>query len=469
MEKKKRIALSAGLLAAALLFNPGVLASDDTQEPENSKGHFGFLPPQPPLKLPGSHYFLVKVSSDFSRLGQAGGINYQITGVNVYWKTKGIDQERGRSHASLVGPNLPNCSFGYEAPCDVTLANAEGGNEDRSRGGNLYQLGSTEHLEGLVWVYSNHLAPDRNGDIPTGAPSYLDDSVCPDLVTNPDLNHAYDGRRTRFFRGFYDGFEHCGNGIENIPGTTRTLRPDGTYDAKVTNPDNDVHLSAMFNSQDSSICNDAGPLYCGGSGNTPSGYIYIPSNNLKYLVIEVMGFEAHSHDLHTFPIIAFKYTNIAPDDPDSYKMEFVSSQDKTGVNLGEPISYMVPFYNKGFSSYRNINLFASDFHWNEDISNDGHDDKYVGYGNYGPLLDFKNIDYLEVNLKSLDHMVLNGPSRMAKNNVSVDGTRGGVGVSLRKYDWKCSEGPEVVPDGAELNGATEEEYLKANCAYKTRY
>ena len=32
MEKKKRIALSAGLLAAALLFNPGVLASDDTQE-----------------------------------------------------------------------------------------------------------------------------------------------------------------------------------------------------------------------------------------------------------------------------------------------------------------------------------------------------------------------------------------------------------------------------------------------------
>ncbi|HBE9115764.1 TPA: hypothetical protein KNG88_001416 [Citrobacter braakii] len=466
MEKKKRIALSAGLLAAALLFNPGVLASDDTQEPENSKGHFGFLPPQPPLKLPGSHYFLVKVSSDFSRLGQAGGINYQITGVNVYWKTKGIDQERGRPNASFIGPNLPNCSFGYEAPCDVTLANAEGGNEDRSKGGNLYQLGSTEHLEGLVWVYSNHLPPDSDGDIPTGAPSYLDDRICPDLVTNPDLNHAYDGRRTRFFRGFYNGFEDCGNGIENIPGTTRTLRPDGTYDAKVTNPDNDVHLSAMFNSQDSSICNDAGPLYCGGSGNTPSGYIYIPSNNLKYMVIEVMGFEAHSHDLHTFPIIAFKYTNEDPDDPENYKMEFVSTQDKVGQ--GEPVSYMVPFYNKGFSSYRNLNPFESDLHWNEEENNiDGKKDTFVGYGDYGPLLDFKNIDYLEVSIKSLDHMVLNGPSDMAKGN--VHNTQGGVGVRLHKYDWKCSEGPEVVPDGAELNGATEEEYLKANCAYKTRY
>ena len=84
MEKKKRIALSAGLLAAALLFNPGVLASDDTQEPENSKGHFGFLPPQPPLKLPGSHYFLVKVSSDFNSLGMPSPGRYQTTGVNVY-------------------------------------------------------------------------------------------------------------------------------------------------------------------------------------------------------------------------------------------------------------------------------------------------------------------------------------------------------------------------------------------------
>ena len=42
MEKKKRIALSAGLLAAALLFNPGVLASDDTQEPRTAKGILAF-------------------------------------------------------------------------------------------------------------------------------------------------------------------------------------------------------------------------------------------------------------------------------------------------------------------------------------------------------------------------------------------------------------------------------------------
>ena len=107
-----------------------------------------------------------------------------------------------------------------------------------------------------------------------------------------------------------------------------------------------------------------------------------------------------------------------------------------------------------------MNPEASNLHLNEPERNDS--------DGYGRILDFRNIDYLEVDIKSVAHMEIHGDPPMARDNYTGSG-RGGVGVSLRKYDWKCSEGPEVVPDGTELNGATEEEYLKANCAYKTRY
>lgn len=455
MEKKKRIALSAGLLAAALLFNPGVLASDDTQEPENSKGHFGFLPPQPPLKLPGSHYFLVKVSSDFNSLGMPSPGRYQTTGVNVYWKTKGVDQERGRPRFSFIGPNLPNCPFSSGAPCSVTLANAEGDpDESAAHDKKLYQLGSSEHLEGLVWVYSDTGA--TNGNDWFGSPSQNDDFHCYD----PALYRTDYSRRTRFFRGFYWGFKDCGNNIEN--------KADIVFDSngqfvRTTEPDNDVQLSAMFNTQDPELCGDAGSLYCGGyqrpgtAGGKPSGYIYIPSNNLEYMIIEVMGFEARQGNpgaQYTFPIIAMKYTSVSPE---NYEMEFISTHDSDNSN---PPPILKSFYQKGFTSYRNMNPEASNLHLNEPERNDS--------DGYGRILDFRNIDYLEVDIKSVAHMEIHGAPPMARDNYTGSG-RGGVGVSLRKYDWKCSEGPEVVPDGAELNGATEEEYLKANCAYKMRY
>ena len=452
MEKKKRIALSAGLLAAALLFNPGVLASDDTQEPENSKGHFGFLPPQPPLKLPGSHYFLVKVSSDFNSLGMPSLGRYQTTGVNVYWKTKGVDQERGRPRFSFIGPNLPNCPFSFGAPCSVTLANAEGDDESTARNRKLFQLGSSEHLEGLVWVYSNTGA--ATGSTWLGSPKANDDIYCYD----PKYYRTDYRRRTRFFRGFYLGYKDCGNNIEDK--------------ADMPEPDNDVQLSAMFNTQDPELCEDAGSLYCGGyqrpgaAGGKPSGYIYIPSNNLEYMVIEVMGFEAQRGNpgsLYTFPIIAIKYTSVSPE---NYEMEFLSTNDSSTNDSGDsnPPPILKSFYEKGFTSFRNMNPVASDLHLNEPERNDS--------DGYGRILDFRNIDYLEVDIKSVAHMEIHdGGTRapMARDNYMGSGI-GGVGVKLRKYDWKCSSGPKELPEYVVVPaGETSESYLKKICAYKTRY
>lgn len=395
MEKMKRIALLAGMLATTLFFSIGAsLASDGSRKADppkdDSRGHFGFLSrPAPPIP---PHYFRINVATDFNGLGSADG-DY-TAGVNVYWKTTGSDQERGRTRISPIAANLPVCPFSETWPC---------------RAGSDGLRGSSEHLEGLMWAFYPGELNDKRGN--GGPPDGLHDSDCyslDDSRNQGDIVH----RRTRFFWGFYYGNKECGNGIaDNI-----LVDSEGNF---VGDPN--VQLSAMFNTQSNAICSNAGSRFCGGTGGQPNGDIYIPSNNLEYMVIEVIGFRTRSGGgnlyFHTYPIVALKYTWVNPGNPNDYRMVFHHS------SLDPLPSFFDAFYSKGFSSWHNINISESNLHYTMADPNEKVEYE-VGTGK-GVILNFENIDYLGINLKFTG----------AFKNGYRDNEN--VGVEINKYNLKC--------------------------------
>lgn len=399
MEKMKRIALLAGMLATTLFFSIGVsLASDGSRKADppkdGTRGHFGFLSrPAPPIP---PHYFRINVATDFTIIGSNSETH--SAGVNVYWKTTGSDQERGRTRVSPIAANLPDCPFSQRSPC---------------RNVNSKRLdGSSEHLEGLMWAaYPGEPDMDKSGN--GGSPDGLHDHDCYDpdsRLGQGDIIH----RRTRFFWGFYYGNKVCGNGIaDNI-----LVDNKGNI---VGDPN--VQLSAMFNTQSSTICNNAGSRFCGGSDMISNGDIYIPSNNLEYMVIEVIGFKTRSGGgdyFYNYPIVALKYTRVNPGNPNDYRMVFHHS------SLDPLPSFFEGFYKKGFSSWDNINISNSNLHYTMADPNEKVEYE-VGTGK-GVILNFENIDYLGINLKFMGRF-----DGFRGNNAKG----GGVGVEINKYNLTC--------------------------------
>lgn len=122
----------------------------------------------------GPHYFTVRVTAEtFSRQFSTDAI--QSFGVNVYWKTKGYDQDKGRNNLGVTAPNLPRCPFKEERQCD--------NGRDKLRGNSE---ASSEHLEGLLYSYL---------EVDNGI--YIQGKV-PDKLQ----------RATRFFRHRYGGYEY---------------------------------------------------------------------------------------------------------------------------------------------------------------------------------------------------------------------------------------------------------------------
>ncbi|MEF9887643.1 hypothetical protein [Citrobacter sp.] len=402
MEKMKRIALLAGMLATTLFFSIGAsLASDGSRKAnppkDDSRGHFGFLS-RPAAPIP-PHYFRINVATDFSLIGVNGEVH--SAGVNVYWKTTGSDQERGRTRVSPIAANLPNCPFSQNSVCGVTKARS--GNPDIS-----HLRMSSEHLEGLVWAFYPGSTNEYSGE-----PNPFHDDVC--YPEGDDRIFTVDGIRTRFFQGFYKGYKKCGNGIADWPG----IKYDSEGNFISAERDPNVQLSAMFNTQSSNICNNAGPLYCGGTGIKPNGDIYIPSNNLEYLVIEVIAFKTHAGSgdyFYTYPIVALKYTRVNPGNPNDYRMVFHHS------GLSPRPASMDGFFGKGFSSWKNLNISASNLHFTMADPNEKVEYE-VGTAGY-TILDFENIDYLGLNLKFT--------GRFSGYHGSEN-----VGVEINKYNLKC--------------------------------
>ncbi|HCB1914325.1 TPA: hypothetical protein MYQ36_000208 [Citrobacter braakii] len=268
----KRTVLSAGLISAMLLFSTSAISSNNA--PNSGKdvsANFGFLT-RTPASL-GPHYFTVRVSSVFG-FNNGGRMSfsvdaYQTFGVNVYWKTKGYDQDKGRNIPTAVSPNLPRCSFSRERQCD---SNRE----------KLGDRGSSEHLEGLVWTYNGVMN------------SYNIKGKVPDKWN----------RVTRFF-------EHRFSGAQWNSGDSGSPLPPGPRPVD----DPNVRLSSVFFTQSDDLCDDAGK-FCGGQdGKQTPQSITISSNDLEYLVIEVIGFQhdiggpvnAATHEFWTFPVMAVKY------------------------------------------------------------------------------------------------------------------------------------------------------------------
>lgn len=257
----KRTVLSAGLISAMLLFSTSAISSNNAPNSgDDLSANFGFLK-RTSASL-GPHYFTVRVTAEtFSRQFSTDAI--QSFGVNVYWKTKGYDQDKGRNNLSVTAPNLPRCPFKEERQCD--------NGRDKLRGNSE---ASSEHLEGLLYSYL---------EIDNGI--YIQGKV-PDKLQ----------RATRFFRHRYGGYEY----------------PPANKQDEVDDPN--VRLSAIFFSQSEAPCEKAGSRFCGGQdGHQVPKDILISSNDLEYLVIEVIGFQHTNKGMfkkdafYTFPIAAVKY------------------------------------------------------------------------------------------------------------------------------------------------------------------
>lgn len=342
----KRTVFSAALLSAMLLFSTSAMSSNNAPNSgDDISARFGFLK-RTPASL-GPHYFIVRVTSIFG-FRSFGHMGYssdaiQSFGVNVYWKTKGYDPDKGRNILTKASPNLPRCSFMREIQCD-------------SGRGKLGTRGSSEHLEGLVWTYNSVMN------------SYNIHGKLPDKWN----------RATRFF-------EHRFSGAQWNSGDSGSTLPPGPIPVD----DPNVRLSSVFFTQSSDLCNAAGK-FCGGQeGKQTPQDITISSNDLEYLVIEVIGFQHRvggpvspaNHEFWTFPVLAVKYVPTG----DGKKMRILRSDKhaKSGMEV-----FVNDTHAGSFPSVTTNNDTKG--YWDAYDSNI-HDEYSV--------IDFENIDLLNVHLK----------------------------------------------------------------------
>ena len=341
--------LLVSMLATAIF--SGSAQSDD----EPKKGRFTF---QKYVKTVPDHYFNVRVQLAASPLEPSpGGI-----GVNVYWKVKGIDPNKGRQYLSaFTQGNLPLCPFFDRGEAANCRTNSDFG-------------GSSEHLEGLIWT---EIPVSKNGSD----------------VTVPNWYQ----RHTRFFHYRY------------------TKRDENAIPVTDGNSDQDlgVQLSTVYFTQSKSDCTTT---LCGGYGmigGDKSAIIplYIPSNNLEFLVIETMVFQYKDKIMqrkdvfYDKAVLAVKYVPTG----DGKKMKvLLSSKD------------YAPEYNMDmYSAFRN----HGDGSWDDEDSNI-HDNAEDKSGD--TIVDFYNIDTIDVTLKYND-------VKPSYSNPRVSG----IGITIQKKDIPC--------------------------------
>jgi len=262
--KKTGIVVS---LLSAMAFCAGALAAT---EPESGRFSFQARTPEPK-----DHFITLKIQSVGRMPNDSDG--NQVLGVNVYWKTKDKNQLQGRKIYSSLQPNLPraNKNFSYPYPYNGKYSG-------------LYNYeGNHENIEWLVWE-----GVDMDLDFSNG---------CPPMLGNTS---------TRFYNHRFKDFRiiDVPNG-QKCHGSARMGEPQ--------NEDPNVALTSFAVSFNSGICSRMGEFCIGaksGSNKTFTKDIYIPSNKLEFLVIEVFGFEYNtnaggaSQSFYLLPIEALKFT-----------------------------------------------------------------------------------------------------------------------------------------------------------------
>lgn len=281
-----------------------------------------------------------------------------MVGVNVYWKTKGYDPNRGRHYTSVAQARLPRCPYSEERQCSSGWTTIDG---------------TSEHLEGLTFSATGS---DKS------------------IKTVSKAN-----RITRFFN-----YRYLDKTIISVGDNDEKEIPDPN--GKI---DDNVQLGVVFFTQKSDSCVTE---FCGGhQGTFAEDYdysqIYIPTNDLEYLVIEVMGFEYANNTMwfndvfYTFPVFAVKYVPTG----EGKKMKIYRSGSDTDRS-GE-MSLYTGFPRAG----------ATQGYWDSGNSN--------VHGSYQEL-DFENIDVLDVKL------VYN-----RQNPAWEDAQGRGIQVNMSKNDLTC--------------------------------
>ncbi len=262
---------------AASLFLGGLLLITSPGYAVNN-AEFGFNTRTPP---PSEHYLVVDVFADPGTRGNSQGAGY-----NVYWKVKGSDANKGRKEVrtnnngdykflrSIFEPNFPasGCNFYSDSACHYKNSSYPK-NNDLS-----YQ---DQNIEAL-FRYSIQV------------------SNAPNPVLGETLNSDF--YRHRFPEAT----------LANFRSSSTTWGPE----------DNEVSLSGYFFVESHDTCRNAGE-YCGGDSSTKQSgpikplrtqEIFIPSNNLEFLVIEVFGFEYNDVVMdrkdyfYDMPVAVIKFT-----------------------------------------------------------------------------------------------------------------------------------------------------------------
>lgn len=255
----KRIPLLAGAITASL-FTASALA-DKTNNTEPNAGRFDFQVRTPKTNFNDRLIPLVMKIGDNIPKGQG-------VGLNVYWKTKYKNQAQGRSYyRSPLFPNLP------AAEKDFEKLNYHIDNDP----GTPVAWGNSEHIEWKVWE--------------AWGPKELYNSSCA-----PTLGVT----KTRFYNHRYP-VGYVLHRAPNDPCNLQTRFGQDTLDG--TDPsippfqhseDKDVAMTSVAfvtidPESDRDVCKKLGE-YCGGTGHGSERVIYIPSNQLEFLVIEIIGF-----------------------------------------------------------------------------------------------------------------------------------------------------------------------------------
>lgn len=316
------------------------------QAAEPQSARFGF---QVRKVDPKEHFFTVKVN-------MVGSMPEPI-GVNVYWKTKEKNDLQGRAWSSMQ-PNLPRPGRDFIGNMPETSDAYD-------------EVGNHENIEGLVWD-----ALDMD---------YRFDNGCAPTTAN------------RFTRFYHHRFDNYALDPQRMGGTCHPA-------ARVKTEGNEDKDAALFSfafvpidpslSSPNKVCNNLG-IYCTNNG-PGTQYVFIPSANLDYLVIEIFGFYYSSQGqqarqyFYMQPVEAIKYApannssdpgNLkfhAAGDPDPASSVYMRSQGFAGFGLD---SQRLGYFNQKGSSY----------HADEVITNQMGDTKL-------PNINFMKMDTLNIDL-----------------------------------------------------------------------
>jgi len=272
-----------------IAFSAGTMA---VEEPES--GRFSFQPrtPEPVDRfIPLTIRSLGKMPND--------GDGNQVLGVNVYWRTKKKNQLQGRKIYTSLQPNLPRAGKDFiNTNWSERVQNVP----------HIYE-GNHENIEWLVWN-----GVDMDFDFDNGCP--------------PTLGNT----KTRFYYFRFKDYKIDTNGSGYCNDKTIISTPK--------DEDEDVAMTSFAFTHNSDICGRMG-AYCvgakGNSSNTLSRDIFIPSNQLEFLIIEVFGFEyntnaqGYNQSFFTFPIQVVRFipseiSNTVPGE-DYMLVEMVGGKD----------------------------------------------------------------------------------------------------------------------------------------------